>query len=88
MRLRYKAPGENDSQLIETPFEVVSAPTTEAAFAAAMAGFGQLLRDPTYLGDWGFSDAITLASTNRGTDPFGYRTEAVQLMRLAQSLSE
>jgi len=23
---------------------------------------------------------------NRGADPFGYRTEAVQLMRLAQSL--
>jgi Ca-activated chloride channel family protein len=57
-------------------------------FAASIAGFGQLLRDDTYLGDWGWGDAISLASQNRGTDPFGYRTEAVQLMRLAQSLSK
>ena len=33
-------------------------------------------------------DAIALANANRGDDNFGYRTEAVQLMRLAQSLSE
>ena len=31
--------------------------------------------------------AIALAGANKGKDPFGYRTEAVQLMRLAQSLS-
>ena len=87
LRLRYKASGEDTSQLIETPFTTVSQPTAEAQFAAAIAGFGQLLRDDTYLGDWGYDDAIALANTNRGTDRFGYRTEAVQLMRLAQSLS-
>ncbi|MBU2994328.1 VWA domain-containing protein [Octadecabacter sp. 1_MG-2023] len=87
LRLRYKAPGEDVSQLIETPFSTVGAPDTEALFAASIAGFGQLLRDDTYLGDWGWDDAIALANANRGTDQFGYRTEAVQLMRLAQSLS-
>ncbi len=86
LRLRYKAPGEDVSQLIETPFST-GTPNTEALFAASMAGFGQLLRDDTYLGDWGWDEAIALAAGNRGTDPFGYRTEAVQLMRLAQSLS-
>ena len=30
---------------------------------------------------------IVLAVANRGDDPFGYRVEAVNLMRLAQSLS-
>ena len=59
----------------------------DAGFAAAIAGFGQLLRGSTYLGDWGWDDAIALANANRGEDPFGYRAEAVQLMRLAQSLS-
>ena len=87
LRLRYKAPGEDVSQLIETPFSAIGAPDTEALFAASMAGFGQLLRDDTYLGDWGWNDAIALANANRGDDQFGYRTEAVQLMRLAQSLS-
>ncbi|MEL6960780.1 MAG: VWA domain-containing protein [Pseudomonadota bacterium] len=87
LRLRYKAPGEEQSQLIETPFQTAGTPGTEAAFAAAIAGFGQLLRDDTYLGNWGYDDAIALANANRGDDPFGYRTEAVQLMRLAQSLA-
>ena len=88
LRLRYKAPGEDVSQLIETPFTTTGAPNTDALFAASIAGFGQLLRDDTYLGEWVFDDAIALANANRGDDPFGYRTEAVQLMRLAQSLSQ
>ena len=87
LRLRYKAPGEDVSQLIETPFTSTGTPGTDALFAASIAGFGQLLRDDTYLNDWGWDDAIALANANRGTDQFGYRTEAVQLMRLAQSLS-
>lgn len=88
LKLRYKAPGEDVSQLIETPIIGSSAPGTEASFATAIAGFGQLLRNPQYLGDWGYDDAIALANAHRGEDPFGYRTEAVQLMRLAQSLSQ
>ena len=87
LKLRYKEQGSADSVLIETPILDGSTAGTEARFAAAIAGFGQLLRDGQYLGDWGYDDAIALANANRGTDEFGYRTEAVQLMRLAQSLS-
>ncbi len=60
---------------------------TDTRFAVAVAGFGQLLTGATYLGDWGWDDAIALANGARGEDPFGYRAEAVQLMRLGQSLS-
>ncbi|WP_370739277.1 vWA domain-containing protein [Flavimaricola marinus] len=88
LRLRWKAPGEDDSQLLETPvLQGQSAPGTEAQFAAAIAGFGQLLKGDSYLGDWDWDQAIALAAENRGADEFGYRNEAVQLMRLAQSLS-
>lgn len=88
LRLRWKAPGEDESRLVEAPIpNAVAEPGTEALFAAAIAGFGQLLRDPEWLGDWGWEDAIDLAADNRGEDPFGYRNEAVRLMRLAQSLS-
>ncbi len=85
LRLRYKAPGSDTSALIETP--VQASVTGEAGFATAIAGFGQLLRDGTYTGSWTYADAIKLASETKGDDPFGYRAEAVQLMRLAESLS-
>jgi Ca-activated chloride channel homolog len=91
LRLRWKAPGEEESQLIETPILADAAPTgdahlTEARFAVAMAGFGQLLKDSDFVHGWGWDQAIALAADNRGDDPFGYRNEAVRLMRLAQSL--
>ena len=88
LKLRYKALGEDVSQLITTPITSDLAPSSEASFGVAIAGFGQLLRDNPYLGTWSYSDAIALANANRGSDDFGYRTEAVQLMRLAQSLSD
>ncbi|OAN85041.1 hypothetical protein A8B78_05955 [Jannaschia sp. EhC01] len=86
--LRWKEPGAQESQLIDFPIAAaVAEPGTDAQFAAAIAGFGQLLRGSDFLGEWDYADAIALANANRGTDEFGYRTEAVQLMRLAQSLS-
>jgi Ca-activated chloride channel family protein len=86
LRLRWKAPGEETSQLIETPITGTEPATDEARFAAAIAGFGQLLQGSVYLGDWGWDQAIDLALKARGEDPYGYRIEAVNLMRLAQSL--
>lgn len=88
LRLRYKAPGEDKSLLLETPIAPQSqSADADAKFAAAIAGFGQLLTGGKYLGDWGWDAAIALALEGRGDDPFGYRTEAVSLIRLAQSLS-
>ncbi len=87
--LRWKAPGAADSQLVEFPISATTGQSgTEAQFAAAIAGFGELLRGSDFLGDWNYSDAIALANANRGADAFGYRAEAVQLMRLAQSLAQ
>jgi Ca-activated chloride channel homolog len=88
LRLRWKEPGQDTSQLFETPILPDMAPVgAEARFAAAMAGFGQLLTGGRYLGDWGWDEAIALALEGRGEDAFGYRAEAIGLMRLAQALS-
>jgi Ca-activated chloride channel family protein len=87
LRLRWKAPGEDTSTLIETPITGTEAASNETRFAAAVAGFGQLLQGSVYLGEWGWDEAIALALSSRGEDPYGYRIEAVNLMRLAQSLS-
>lgn len=88
LKLRYKVPGEDVSHLLTTPIsgsEVTLSP--DAAFGSAIAGFGQLLRDAKYMGDWSWQDAIALANANKGDDPFGYRAEAVKLMRLAETLA-
>lgn len=89
LKLRYKLPGEATSHLIETPIaEAGQTPDTEARFSAAIAGFGQLLRrDDKYLNGWTYQDAIALANAAKGEDAFGYRAEAVTLMRLAESLA-
>lgn len=88
LKLRYKRPGEDISTLIETPITAGAGDAgVEQQFAAAIAGFGQLLREDKYLGDWTYSDAIALANNAKGSDPYGYRAEAVTLMRLAESLS-
>ncbi len=87
LRLRWKAPGEDESRLIETPITGLEPASEDARFAAAIAGFGQLLQGSLYLGDWGWDQMIALASSAQGDDPFGYRVEAVNLMRLAQALS-
>lgn len=88
LRLRYKAPGESVSALIEAPIVAGTQADPDARFAAAIAGFGQLLRGSVYLEAWGWDEAIALAEANRGEDRFGYRGEAVSLMRLAQSLAQ
>jgi len=88
LRLRWKAPRETTSALIEVPITPDMAPDgPDARFAAAIAGFGQLLTGGTYLGDWGWDQAIALALEGRGEDAFGYRSEAVSLMRLAKALA-
>ena len=87
LKLRYKRPGEDTSALIEQAISVeLGAVGNDARFSVAMAGFGELLRGGTYLGNWGWNDAIALASGARGADPYGYRAEAVTLMRLAEAL--
>ena len=86
--LRYKHPGESESILIGTPVldDGNDVADMDAQFAAAIAGFGQLLKDDKYLGSWSFADAADLAGTARGEDPFGYRVEAVRLIRLMDAL--
>ena len=89
LRLRYKEPGEAESRLIEFPITPgMGTANADTRFAAAIAGFGQILRDGRYLGTWSYPDAIALAEANTGSDRFGYRREAVTMMRLAESLAD
>ena len=91
LKIRYKRPDAETSILITRAvttadaFESVEAAPREARFAAAVAGFGQLLRGGRHTGDYGYDDVVALAREARGDDPFGYRAEFINLVRLAKS---
>lgn len=91
LKLRYKLPDSDTSQLIEVPInkalEVnsISETPNDIRFAASVAAFGQLLRGGQYLGNFSYDNIITLAKDARGSDDFGYRTEFLSLVRLAKS---
>ena len=91
LKIRYKRPDADASTLITRAvttadaFESVEAAPRETRFAAAVAGFGQLLRGGRHTGDYGYDDVIALARGARGDDPFGYRAEFLNLVRLAKS---
>ena len=91
LKIRYKLPGEDVSKLITQPI----APSQETAsiqdvpedvrFSIAVAAFGQLLRGEPFTGSYSYGDVAALAQTARGADPFGYRAEFLNLVRLAKS---
>ena len=91
LKIRYKRPDGDRSTLITravTPadgFDTLEEAPREARFAAAVAGFGQLLRGGRHTGNYGYDDVIALAQGARGDDPFGYRAEFINLVRLAKS---
>lgn len=91
LKIRYKLPDRDDSTLITRTVtradeaERVGGAPQEARFAAAVAGFGQLLRGGRYTGDYGYDDVLSLAGSAKGEDRFGYRAEFLNLVRLARS---
>jgi Ca-activated chloride channel family protein len=91
VRIRYKLPGEEKSRLISTPVsrdgehEDVRQAPGEVRFAAAVAAFGQLLREDPYTAEFSFDDVIDLVGGDPGADPFGYRAEFLSLVRLAKT---
>jgi Ca-activated chloride channel family protein len=93
LRLRYKAPDGDTSKLIEQPVRKadlkreLKQTSADFRFAAAAAGFGQLLRGGKYMEEFDFDDVRSLANGARDGDAFGYRGEFVTLVNLAQSLS-
>ena len=91
VNLRYKLPGKSSSILISQPVAANSKPLAQAnadtRFAIAVAAYGQQLRGGQYNGKMGWSDIIRLARQADKPDPYGLRSEFVELAKIAQSLS-
>jgi len=91
LRIRYKAPGEAASRLLERPIaraeaKAVAFASEDLRFAAAVAAFAQQLKDGRYTGDFDLAQSIELARSAKGEDRFGLRGEFIQLAEIAQSL--
>jgi Ca-activated chloride channel homolog len=93
LKIRYKLPESDTSQLIEQPILIAERDEPQnvqrdVQFATAVAGFGQLLRGGTFTGKLSYDEIIKQAQSAKGDDPFGYRTEFVQLVRKAKVARE
>ncbi len=94
VKIRYKLPDSDTSTLISeavtaaNQHERIEQAPRDVRFAAAVAGFGQLLRGSPYTEKFDYDQVIELARGARGEDRFGYRSEFLQLVRLAQSAAQ
>lgn len=91
LKMRYKQPDGDESTLVQFPAED-SGRTFEAAdddfrFAAAVAGFGMLLRDSPYKGAWTFAAVEQTAREAQGEDAHGFRSEFVRMVQKAAQVA-
>jgi Ca-activated chloride channel family protein len=92
VKLRHKAPDGDKSELTERALVDNGANFANAApdlkFAAAVAEFGMLLRDSEHKGNGTLAAVLEWAEEGKGSDPNGYRSGFIELVRKAQSLSK
>ncbi|MEZ0262186.1 MAG: von Willebrand factor type A domain-containing protein [Alphaproteobacteria bacterium] len=90
LRIRYKLPDGAKSNLITYPVttadeQPLDQQSDDIRFAAAVTGFGQLMRGSKFAGDTKWDDIIDLAARSRGKDEYGYRMEFLNLAKLAKT---
>jgi Ca-activated chloride channel family protein len=91
LRLRYKQPDGEQSQLLEFTVEDeglrFGQSSPDFQFAASVAAFGMLLRGSKYAGSATLAAVEEYAVSGLGDDSKGYRAEFVDLVRKARELS-
>ncbi|MBY5323328.1 vWA domain-containing protein [Rhizobium leguminosarum] len=94
VKMRYKRPGEDKSALITTPVNdgnavaTVDAAPQDVRFSVAVAAFGQKLSHVAAVDAYSYQAIADLAAASRGADAFGYRSDFLGLIRLADGLSQ
>ena len=87
VKVRYKDPDGDRSKLLEHAVtDRTGIPSADLRFAAAVAGFGMLLRDSEHAGTFTLDDVVSLAEAGRGDDPRGYRGEFIRLVEASRDL--
>ncbi|MGR9236102.1 vWA domain-containing protein (plasmid) [Rhizobium leguminosarum] len=94
VKMRYKRPGEDKSALVTTPVNdsntvaAVDAAPQDVRFSVAVAAFGQKLSRIAAVDSYSYQAIADLAAASRGADTFGYRSDFLSLVRLADGLSQ
>ena len=92
VNLRYKKPNEDKSVPLVYPVVDEGIDFGRASgdlkFAAAVAGFGMLLRDSNYKGTITFDGVLEIAGATVGDDASGYRKEFSELVRKAKEITK
>ena len=87
LKIRYKDPEASESRLLSVPLVDRGGSFANASadfrFAAAVAGFGMILRDSPYKGSANLDWVIATATSSRGEDKNGYRQEFIGLVERA-----
>ncbi|MCD7972547.1 MAG: von Willebrand factor type A domain-containing protein [Candidatus Azobacteroides sp.] len=90
IKMRYKEPTEDVSKKIEVPVVNRGATinTEDFYFSAAVAMFGQLLKESDFKGNSDFQQIIDLAEKGVGADREGYRREFIRLVKTVKGLTD
>jgi len=92
VKLRYKQPADSHSKLLSQVLsyrvqDIAQAPA-DFRMCAAVAAFGQLLRNSAHKGQASYDQVLALATNAKGDDPEGYRSEFIQLVKKAALLKQ
>ncbi|WP_372899130.1 YfbK domain-containing protein, partial [Stieleria sp.] len=90
LKLRYKPPTEEQSELIEFAVKdsgkAFNRTDRDFQFAASVAAFAMLLRNSPHKGDCNFDMVEEIAAAGALDDRSGYRDEFLSLVRRAKQL--
>jgi Ca-activated chloride channel family protein len=89
VRIRYKDPGDSESQLIEFNVKgdrLLRRNTTDFGFVSAVAMYGSFLRDSGYGGRTEIRAIMDLAEDNIGMDRGGYREDFVDMLYYSRDM--
>ena len=91
VKLRYKKPDEDVSKLIVQKIKESDKKTKNSenyVFATAVAEFGMLLRASEFKANSSYSHVLALATSAKGSDKEGYRSEFMKLVETAELLNK
>jgi len=92
VKLRYKQPDGNTSTKVEIPVKgkVLDLEDTSDnfRFSASIAEFGLIMRNSEYREDASMAQVISMAKGARGEDEEGYRSEFLNLVKLAETMKD
>ncbi|MCG8569717.1 MAG: VWA domain-containing protein [Spirochaetes bacterium] len=91
VKLRYKKPQEDNSQLLVTripqQYKTIQSASGNLQYASAVAAYGLLLRDSQFKGNATFQQVIKLAKTASLSDQYGYKASFIRLVETTHLIS-